>query len=336
MMIDRQLSDLDPAFLALSRRIGSEPMLIQGPGGNTSVKFGNVMWVKASGTSLSEAGRTQIFTKVDVGRSVSEIDAVPGEPAQDVRIDPSDGHRPSIETSFHALLPWKYVFHHHSAHALAHLTSPEGTAQAERLLSDMEPAVVEYRKPGIPLSKAIRAACSRNPSRVILLKNHGVIVCGESLDDVETLIDETEARLSLDPALADRLVATPSRFPGWQLLEDMDPFCRNSFLHDRLTGGCYFPDQVVFLGPGIPAASACDLESRQGLDAPVAVVRDVGVFVREGLQKAAVETLHCLMCIHLKAPPNWRLTSLSAAAVRELTDWDAEKYRRTLAKAADK
>ena len=335
-MLDQQLSDLDPAFLALSGRIGSDPMLIQGPGGNTSVKFGNIMWIKASGTSLSEAGRTQIFTKVDVGRSVSEIDAVPGGPAQDVRIDPDDGHRPSIETSFHALLPWKYVFHHHSTHALAHLTSPEGTAQAERLLSDMKPVVVEYRKPGIPLSRSIRAACSRTPSRVILLKNHGVIICGESLDNVETLIDETEARLSLGPTLTDRLVATPSRIPGWQLLEEMDPFCRDSFLHDRLTGGCYFPDQVVFLGPGVPSVHAGDLERQFGPDAPVVVVRNVGVFVREGVQKAAVETLHCLMCIHLKAPPNWRLTPLSTAEVHELTDWDAEKYRKALAKAADK
>jgi len=46
---------LTPAFRALSARLGQDPLQVQGPGGNTSVKSGDVMWIKASGTELADA-----------------------------------------------------------------------------------------------------------------------------------------------------------------------------------------------------------------------------------------------------------------------------------------
>ena len=41
----------------LSARLGADPLVIQGAGGNTSVKDGAVMWIKASGTQLADAPR---------------------------------------------------------------------------------------------------------------------------------------------------------------------------------------------------------------------------------------------------------------------------------------
>ncbi|MYA89823.1 MAG: class II aldolase, partial [Boseongicola sp. SB0662_bin_57] len=37
----------DSDFRALSARLGKDPLQVQGPGGNTSVKDGDVMWIKA-------------------------------------------------------------------------------------------------------------------------------------------------------------------------------------------------------------------------------------------------------------------------------------------------
>ena len=36
----------------LSARVGSDPLLVQAAGGNTSLKDKGVMWIKASGTWL--------------------------------------------------------------------------------------------------------------------------------------------------------------------------------------------------------------------------------------------------------------------------------------------
>ena len=56
----------DPAYRALlahSARIGADPALVQGAGGNTSLKRDGVLWVKASGTWLRDAERRAIMAE---------------------------------------------------------------------------------------------------------------------------------------------------------------------------------------------------------------------------------------------------------------------------------
>ena len=60
---------------AVSARLGADPLRIQGPGGNTSVKQGGAMWIKASGTELADAERREIFVEVDLGRMRAALDA---------------------------------------------------------------------------------------------------------------------------------------------------------------------------------------------------------------------------------------------------------------------
>ena len=54
------------ALRAVSARFGADPLLVQGPGGNTSVKAGEIMWIKASGTLLADAEARDIFVAVDL------------------------------------------------------------------------------------------------------------------------------------------------------------------------------------------------------------------------------------------------------------------------------
>ena len=63
---------LTPAFRALSARLGQDPLQVQGPGGNTSIKADGVMWIKASGTELADAERQKIFVAVDRNAAVKE------------------------------------------------------------------------------------------------------------------------------------------------------------------------------------------------------------------------------------------------------------------------
>ena len=48
----------------LSQDIGNDLNLIQGAGGNTSVKINDALWVKASGCWLRDALRKEIFIPV--------------------------------------------------------------------------------------------------------------------------------------------------------------------------------------------------------------------------------------------------------------------------------
>lgn len=52
------------SLLDLSARIGSDPMLIQGCNGNTSIKINEVLWIKASGKCLANALREEMLVPV--------------------------------------------------------------------------------------------------------------------------------------------------------------------------------------------------------------------------------------------------------------------------------
>jgi len=55
---------IDNKFIQFSEEIGNNLDLIQGAGGNTSLKNDEILWVKASGCWLRDAGRKNIFVPV--------------------------------------------------------------------------------------------------------------------------------------------------------------------------------------------------------------------------------------------------------------------------------
>ncbi|HEY6601546.1 MAG TPA: class II aldolase, partial [Xanthobacteraceae bacterium] len=50
----------------MSARVGRNMLLVQGAGGNSSIKHGDVLWVKASGTWLADAEDKEIFVPVSL------------------------------------------------------------------------------------------------------------------------------------------------------------------------------------------------------------------------------------------------------------------------------
>ena len=55
-------------LIAISKYIGRNLDLVQGAGGNTSIKQNNKMWIKASGTWLSKSIEENIFVEVNLDR----------------------------------------------------------------------------------------------------------------------------------------------------------------------------------------------------------------------------------------------------------------------------
>ena len=77
-MLDEELKKLSN----LSEDIGKNLNLIQGAGGNSSVKIDKVLWVKASGYWLSDANKKNIFVIINYNIPVLKINPVlePEEP----------------------------------------------------------------------------------------------------------------------------------------------------------------------------------------------------------------------------------------------------------------
>ncbi len=325
------LPDIPDEFFAASREIGSDPMLVQGAGGNTSCKQNSVMWIKSSGAELSCAGIDDIFAAVDVPRALAELEGGGDGTCRTALMDRSRNLRPSIETTFHALLPHKFVFHYHSVRSLAHSITIEGRQSLHDKLSGLNWAAVPYARPGVPLSKEIRSSAAETGADIFVLQNHGIIVAGEDCAEIAGTISELERRLEMSKRPGVDLPARGESVQGWNPCRQAGPLAMDGITSERASAGSYYPDHVVFLGPALAMPSLERLASDPDAYGPAAVVPGVGAYLREGAVPAEKAMLICLSEVLSLVPDDWSLQAIGYEAEAELLGWDAEKHRRKLA-----
>ncbi|MEM6759153.1 MAG: class II aldolase/adducin family protein [Pseudomonadota bacterium] len=314
---------LTDAFRGLSARLGNDPLQVQAAGGNTSIKSGTVMWIKASGTQLAQAETDDIFVAVDRQAALAEAREEAGDGScKTTVLDPAVTLRPSIETTFHAALEHAVVAHTHSISTLVHVTCAAGRQEAVRKLDGLPFVLVPYAQPGLPLTREIMARVTPE-TQVVLLQNHGLICCGATVTEVSHLIADVEHRLRLEPRpkpAGEARGAAPEGYEwsnhGWI---GRDPWAASTAL-----AGSYYPDHVVFLGPALPGPKAAQ-------DRPAVVIEGDGVLVRHDATPSQIAMLQCLSDVLLRVPDGWTPEAIGPQAEAELLNWDAEKYRQALA-----
>lgn len=330
------------ALRALSARIGADPLLTQGAGGNTSIKQDGVLWIKASGTWLAHAAARDIFVPVDMAPLLTAVgNADPAaEEAQRFVIAAQNpqGLRPSIETTVHALMPQRVVLHVHCVDTIAWAVRRDCEKAIAERLEGLNWAFVPYARPGLPLAMEIAAHSGGMPS-VLVLGNHGLVVAADSVEATGELLREVKQRVLLEPrrVAAKGAVATlAAANPGYRLPADvhahavaLDPAgCAFA------AAGSLYPDHVIFLGeavavasPGENAAAVCD---RLGTQPPMIIFQGQGVLMRDDVAAGADVMARCLADVCTRIPVVAPVRYLSAEEHLQLTDWDAEKYRQAL------
>ncbi|MEM1233925.1 MAG: class II aldolase/adducin family protein [Pseudomonadota bacterium] len=313
---------LTDAFRTLSAKLGKDPLQVQGPGGNTSIKGGDVMWIKASGTELAQAEEQDIFVAVDLFAARGEAEGQGDGSCKSTGLDPAVTLRPSIETTFHAALEQPVVAHTHSVATLVHAISPEGRSAAKDKLSGLAYVMVPYAKPGLPLTREIMAQVTPE-TRIVVLENHGLICFGPTVEEVAATIAEVEERLAMAPRDVEAKALRPAQPPRGFSLAEESWIARDARASSLALAGSYYPDHVVFLGPRLP---------RIDHDAnPPAILTANGVLLRDTATAAQKAMLTCLSDILRRLPHDWTVEPIGAEAEAELLDWDAEKYRQALA-----
>lgn len=312
---------LSPAFRAFSARLGQDPLRVQGAGGNTSIKSGDVMWIKASGTELANAQTDAIFVAVDRNAAKAEAAGAGDGSCKATVLDPTNTLRPSIETTFHAALNWAIVAHTHSIATLVHAISPEGRIAAQDKLAGLDAVFVPYAKPGLPLTREILARVTTQ-TKVVVLQNHGLICCGDTVEATADLMDDVEARLALDANARSAFAQGPARDGFERLSESWMAY--DTKVRDLALAGSYYPDHVVFLGPALPDT---DNDSRR----PAILIPDEGVYLRKGATSSQRAMIRCLSDCMTRLPADWTIEPIGPQAEAELLNWDAEKYRQALA-----
>ncbi|RDZ26744.1 class II aldolase/adducin family protein [Lysobacter silvisoli] len=332
------------ALVALSARIGADPLLVQGGGGNTSCKRDGTLWVKASGTWLAQARERDIFVPLPLEAVRAALQHQDGEARLTQLADPR-ALRPSIETSLHALLPHAVVAHVHAVNTIAWAVRADARARLDALLSDMNWAWVPYRRPGYPLTQAVREALSQRAADVLVLANHGLVVGAADCAGADALLAEVERRLALPQrgaAGADLARLRAVNDLNWERPSDesVDALATDAVALAIAREGALYPDHAVFLGaraavvePG-DTLSAAVARAGIGDTAPVyALVRGAGVLVAPGLSAGAQAMLHCLALVALRLRGDEVLSYLGDEDVAALAGWEAEAYRRALARS---
>jgi rhamnose utilization protein RhaD (predicted bifunctional aldolase and dehydrogenase)/NAD(P)-dependent dehydrogenase (short-subunit alcohol dehydrogenase family) len=169
----------------LSNLIGQEPRLVQPGGGNTSIKVGNTLLVKGSGTDLRTIGGDG-FTRLSLA-ALAALRTVETMTDTDMmrfiaRAMLAEGPAPSVETPLHFLLPHRVVAHTHDVPTMS-LTNVSD-AVAERLVAELfagDIVYVPYVRPGFPLATAVGRLVDRLPREAIglALAHHGLVVWGD-------------------------------------------------------------------------------------------------------------------------------------------------------------
>jgi rhamnose utilization protein RhaD (predicted bifunctional aldolase and dehydrogenase) len=146
-------------LIALAARLGRDRLVVQGPGGNISLKQDSVMWVKASGTWMMEAESRSILIPIDFAAVLNGLAA--GDPACEtcssfVRHDLTHSAlRPSIETTLHAVMPQKVVVHAHCVETISIACLSDAADRLAASLKGLNWTFVPYVRPGASLGRAM-------------------------------------------------------------------------------------------------------------------------------------------------------------------------------------
>lgn len=160
-------------YITASVLLGGYRELVQGSGGNISVKTGDQLCVKASGRILGETTNNYGYSICSMSALRKELNAG-SEDTRHTVIGGEPNSVPSMEAFFH-MLPSKWVIHLHPTFLLPYLCN----LQWDTMNSEYSYCHIPYTTPGIDLAKAIEAVYTNE--KVIFLQNHGVIICADTL-----------------------------------------------------------------------------------------------------------------------------------------------------------
>lgn len=342
-------------FLEMSRSISEYPGMVQGGGGNTSVKINaDIMLIKASGVRLSEMSgkngyvgvewkkihrffknsKTASFANAEIGsRSVIDEAVIPEYSCAD--------SRPSIEAGFHVLLD-RFVLHTHSVYVNSIACVREGENLMKTVLVNRGiPAVwIPYSNPGASLTKQFAMCIKKYRQRhaqtvpqVFILQNHGLVVTGATAAQtlrwhvrVHSLLKKF---LSVQPCprvtLEDR---------GENLWQSKTSFLLN-FIHthpaalENFSALILFPDQVVF-GKDIVIRPKATKRERYKT---VIATADPNIIYYTNFREAQnIEEILTAWAYIIKTAEKNRLTlsTISTDDIAYISNMEMEKYRRQL------
>ena len=336
-------TDLD-RLIAYSRVLGTKPQMIQAAGGNTSVKSDGVMWIKASGCWLSDVKDKSSFLSMDLSQILAALEN-PEATDADMRACvccETVALRPSVEVPMHAAIPYRFVVHSHCVDVIAILIQKDAEQRLKKCLEGLDWAFVPYVKPGVPLSRIVSKA-AQTGTQIFVLANHGLIVAGDTLEEIDSVTQRVLCRLAKNTVATMPVPKAPQlALKGSGFSWAKDPISHQIAYDETwiniLSKGSFTPDILVFLGPALPVLELQDTvleDLAQLAKSPLpfncaVIVRGVGVALRDDAYLGSEALLRCARDVLSVSPEDYDIAYFSEKEQFELLNWDSEKYRQAL------
>jgi putative hydrolase of the HAD superfamily len=167
-------------LIFLSKLFGQSVINVQGQGGNISVKTHDLLLIKSSGSILGNIDSTSGFCIANNSMCNHLLQMREPSKLNETKLF---GHKvPSMESFFHGFMKRICVHLHFTLSNLLFCTT-----NGEKVLKDnafpVPYKVIEYSVPGLDLALLIKEVYDTNVP-IYFLKNHGVIIHGETCDEV--------------------------------------------------------------------------------------------------------------------------------------------------------
>jgi len=198
-------------LLKISDYYGSNKEYVIAGGGNTSYKDEQTLWIKASGSplaGLTEDGLVALSREKLRLISLKQYSDDPVIREEEVKADmfrsilePGQNKRPSVETSLHDIIQYKYVVHLHPTIINGVLCSHNARNMTLQLFGE-KMLFVPYIDPGYTLFKKLDSEISiyrqkfgKDP-QIIFLENHGSFVSADSPEEIKKIYNDIILRIS--------------------------------------------------------------------------------------------------------------------------------------------
>tara|TARA_B100000900_G_scaffold206639_2_gene175218 strand:+ start:67 stop:1146 length:1080 start_codon:yes stop_codon:yes gene_type:complete len=338
-------------FLEFSKEVGLDSSMVQAAGGNTSIKLGDTMWVKASGKWLMNACSEEIMVPVKTSKvkSILKNEGPNDEELINKTIcdDSNTNLRPSVETPLHAALDFKYVLHTHDVNIISFAILKNSKIKLDELLRGFKWKFIPYIKPGIELSKLLLQIKSREDN-VFILQNHGLIVCGDDLDEIKKL--NLKIRDCLQNELNKNIIIKSEdnnnfeinlNNTQYKILNEDYAFdlANNKSWLKKISLGAFLPDVLIFLGPKILQIKPDEkklsfkLNKLSKLSLPFnscIILSGYGVIIRKDSLNGTIEMIKLLYELMHRVPEEEELEYFNDGQVLSLLNWEAEHYRQKI------
>ncbi len=266
-------------YLEISNYVGERFDLVQAGGGNTSFKTENLMFVKSSGSCLSNLDinknyvglnysniknkiNDKFFMKdgcsnnkfnlvTDLNKKEREIEC---KKIVDSNIVFLKNFKPSIETSLHCYTH-KLCVHIHPIQFNYISSLPNCDDIINSIFDNF--IIIDYVTPGIDVT--LELVKKYNGEKIIFMKNHGLVITSDSVIELKNILDNTIEKLETYSNLNFNLYKIVNKISKEMNMitneKTITYMSENIFINNYINSNSldnifrpYFPDKVVYCG----------------------------------------------------------------------------------------